>query len=754
MELLIGLLCFGAGIVMVGGLFVAFLRGLSSSQEGKPTTARQPAARTITVTIRSSLGATDDGPDDARWLGPGEPTMVAGLTLPGGCLYVGKRLACVNRSIGVEPALINPTLRVHLDRVDSAGNSMPYWPRYSEIGPECRGAYLRWLAGGRRDPTIGVGYVFLFLYGLERRVLHDADVQGLQAEEWAVILGEVEGLLKLYGPLSRSFHGYASDFLDVARVKSGRPFVLPNPAAGYEKGSWPVALRVGLAELAAAGQPIPPEWALAWARFHPDVRFPTAAIRCAEELERLFAARYRERFGAGLKVAPNRTKLTLNYRPASASFGGVVTVPVRDLPDVTVLSAPVQKIREIVDSCVLDLEPYSRLVGKNPNARGSIAGEALLPKGLSTTAKGGEVERLSDLIQRSTAEHDFAVLECAEVLSLWPAAQADGKLAKAEAVILAQFLQKSNYGMEPDVRFSGRVPKIREKLVVFALPANAASGPTEQFRAAAALLHMAVLVAQADGSVSAPEEERLIGHLESALQMDAGERVRLHAHLRWLIANGGTLGEVKKRIEHIAPDKRRAIGDFLIGIAAADGRLDRKEIDVLRKVYALLGIEESSLYADIHSLGVGDDLPASALTSERSSAAKGEPPPPARDSQGFTLDPARIQAKMRESATVAAMLQNIFIESEPEPVVGPTAGSGESTIAGLDALHSALLRALAGQQTWSRAEVETRAAELGLMTDGAIEVINERAFDVCGEPLFEGEDPLSLDPGVIKELTA
>ncbi|MBX7186088.1 MAG: TerB N-terminal domain-containing protein [Vicinamibacteria bacterium] len=754
MEILIGLLCFGASVLMVGGLLVAFVRGLAGSQEKPPKPMRQSAGRGITVTIRSSHDAVDDRPDDARWYGPGEGATVAGLTLSGGCLYVGKHLASVSRISGVEPALINPTLRVQLERVDSAGISMPYWPRYSEIGPECRGAYLRWLAGGRRDPTVGVGYVFLFLYGLERRVLHDAGRQDLAQQEWAAILREIEELLKLYGPGSRSFNGYASDFLDVAKVRAGRPFALFKPPDGYEKGSWPAGLRLGLAEFAAGGRPIPPEWALAWARFHPEVRFPTAATRCAEELERLFEVRYRERFGTGLTVAPNRTKLTLSYRPASASFGGVVTIPVRDLPDVTVLSAPIQKIREIVDSCVLDLEPYSRLLGKDSKARGSIAAEALLPKGLSTTTTGGEVERLSELIRRSTTEHDFAVLECADVLSLWPAAQADGKLAKAEAVILGQFLQKSSYGMEPDVRFSGRVPKIKEKLVVFPLPANAGSSPTEQFRGAAALLHMAVLVAQADGSVSGPEEERLIGHLESALQMDAAEKIRLHAHLRWLIANGGTLGEVKKRIDHIAADKRRAIGDFLIGIAAADGRLDRKEIDVLRKLYALLGIEEASLYADIHSLGVADDLAPKPLTAQKGSAAGLASLPPAPDSQGFALDPARIQAKMRESAVVAAMLQNIFVEDEQEGTVLAAVGSGGATIAGLDAAHSALLRVLAGRQTWSRTDVETQATGLGLMTDGAIEVVNERAFDVCGEPLFEGEDPLSMNPNVMKELLA
>ncbi|MEO8360168.1 MAG: TerB N-terminal domain-containing protein [Vicinamibacteria bacterium] len=754
MQLLIGLLCVGASILIAGGLFVAFVRALSGSPKEQPKAARQSDAKSITVTISTSLDAIDDLPDDARWYGPGETATVAGLTLPGGCLYVGKRLASANKSAGVEPALINPTLRVQLERVDSAGSSMPYWPRYSEIGAECRGAYLRWLSGGRRDPTIGVGYVFLFLYGLERRVLHDANLHDLARDEWAVILREVEELLKVYGSASRSFHGYASDFLDVVQVRAGRQFALSRPPAGYEKGSWPAALRIGLAELAAGGRPIPAEWALAWARFHPEVRFPTAAIRCAEELGRLFEARYTERFGAGLTVAPNRTKVTVSYRPASASFGGAVTVPVRDLPDVTVLSAPIQKIREIVDSCALDLEPYSRLVGKNPNARGSIAGEALLPKGLSTRAKGGEVERLLELLQRSTREHDFAVLECTEVLSLWPAAHADGKLAKAEAVILAQFLQKSNYGMEPDVRFSGRVPKVSEKVVVFPLPANAGSGPTEQFRGAAALLHMAVLVAQADGSVSEPEEERLIGHLESALRMDAAERVRLHAHLRWLIANGATVSEIKKRIDHVAADRRRAIAEFLISIAAADGRLDRKEIEVLRKLYSLLGIEEASLYADIHSLGAGGDLGPVPLTSEKGGAAKADPRPPGPDSPGFALDPARIQAKMRESAMVAAMLQNIFVEEEPEAIAAPDTGSGGSVIAGLDAAHSALFRALAGQQTWSRAEVEAQAASLGLMTDGAIEVINERAFDVCGEPLFDGENPFSINPGAMKEMTA
>ena len=56
-------------------------------------------------------------------------------------------------------------------------------------------------------------------------------------------------------------------------------------------------------------------------------------------------------------------------------------------------------------------------------------------------------------------------------------------------------------------------------------------------------------------------------------------------------------------------------------------------------------------------------------------------------------------------------------------------------LAGLDAAHSGLLRRLAAKTVWPRIEVERLAGELGLLPDGALEVINEAAFDRCGAPL-------------------
>ena len=76
---------------------------------------------------------------------------------------------------------------------------MHYWPCYSMIDPASRAAYLHWLASGRKDPAAAVGYVFLFFYGIERRVLVDAQTSEQARSEIDGLLAEVERLLGIYG---------------------------------------------------------------------------------------------------------------------------------------------------------------------------------------------------------------------------------------------------------------------------------------------------------------------------------------------------------------------------------------------------------------------------------------------------------------------------------------------------------------------------------------------------------------------------
>lgn len=154
------------------------------------------------------------------WISPGQTVNVHGLELPGGMLYVGAGLpgANIGRS-SVEPALINPALPIDRLQPDYAGHHMDYWPSYAEIPPASRAAYLEWLAHGRPAGAY-IGYVFLFFYGIERRVLVDARTSAQARAEIPALLTEVERLLELYAA-NNSFRRYASDFLATARVFQG-----------------------------------------------------------------------------------------------------------------------------------------------------------------------------------------------------------------------------------------------------------------------------------------------------------------------------------------------------------------------------------------------------------------------------------------------------------------------------------------------------------------------------------------------------
>jgi hypothetical protein len=74
--------------------------------------------------------------------------------------------------------------------------------------PDQRKNYLDWLIGGRSDPEVELGYVFIYFYGLERRVV--VDQRNLDE-----VADELMRLIPIYGA-SRSFRGYASRLMWLA----------------------------------------------------------------------------------------------------------------------------------------------------------------------------------------------------------------------------------------------------------------------------------------------------------------------------------------------------------------------------------------------------------------------------------------------------------------------------------------------------------------------------------------------------------
>jgi uncharacterized tellurite resistance protein B-like protein len=706
----------------------------------------------------------------AHWIGPGTATKVAGFNIPGGMLYVGRGLRSPRG--GTEPAQIDPNLKVASRHVDVTSARMGYWPSYDTITPEARGGYLTWLAGGRREPLADIGFVFLFLYGLERRALVDIPADMSLRVELPAMRAEVKRLLDLYRE-NHSFRGYASRFLnvlDLQAAEDGASASGPPPLDPEYRWEPPLSLQVELGAMASDGKPVPADWALAWAWYHPEIYLRTPATRCADEFRALFTSRYRAAYGNGIKVRPGKSMIRLDYYSASSGIGAAELS--MGVPDVFTMAVPRKQLDKIVESVTVDLDAYSRYLGRNPDGKGSVAAAALLPDDLA----GEPSAAVTAILDWAVAVADSGEAATgADLMALWPSKSPD-KLAKVEAVTLATLLARHGLGLEPDVRLGGPAIASSSKVVTFRMgkdPQPQAATPA--YAGAATLMHLSTAVAAADGHVSTEEQEALVSHLERALELSAGERVRLEAHMRWLAATGVKLTGLTKRVEVLSTQQRGSIGDLLVAVAAADGVISPDEITSLSKIFKLLGIDPGEVHSRLHALlSGGRPAPATHPVTVREAgevdpgyaiAPPPDPSAPAPAEPTFSLDAGVIQAKFAETAAVGALLADIFNDDEPSPaaaaddsVFGSTAPTTPDAPAfdGLDAPHSAFLRVLLERPTWTRGEVEELAEELNLMPDGAIDTINEFALDLAGEPLLDEDtaDMFTINDYAREELPA
>lgn len=678
-------------------------------------------------------------------------------------IYVGSRLRGVSKHASIEPALINPDLAGTHPTPDRAGDLVDYWPSYSHLTPASRSAYLDWLAAGRPGGAY-IGYVFLFFYGIERRVLFDAAyVQEARAETPALI-DEVERLIRLYQG-NGSFRGYAGDFLSLAPLIRGAVDVGElTPPLTRRGWDFPVELKLALGAIVDASEPLPAPWALSWLRMHPDIRLRTAATRCAEEFNELFRIRYQEEYGDGMTIRRNKTPLRLSYHPASASLHDAIKVDPGDLPDVSRLKAPVRQLQQVAGEVIDELDAYSRWVGRHDN-RDSLAAIALLPRELAKTRQPAELRRLLDRIEDAMRDGDTATLRVADLIAEYPSRKPDILTAR-EGATFTDLLEQRGFGIAPDIRYSGINPSKYEHAAVFRLP-DEATEPAEDYFGATVLLQLGAAVSVADGTVTQDEERHLEAHLEQALNLSRVDRSRLRAHLQWLLANPPRLTGMKSRLQALAPAHRDLAGRFVLSVAAADGHVSRKEVRVLGRIYTLLGLDSDQLHRDLHTLASGPAThPVTVAESDKSIGYPIPPQPDAGDARaddGLVLDKQRIAEVVASTREVTQLLTEIFegsieeVAQESHPVAIATETddeqpTSESELDGLDSLHAELVRYLAQRPIWSREEFEQTAGELGLMPAGAVETINDEAFERCGEPLLEGDDPVEVNDEALKEL--
>lgn len=601
----------------------------------------------------------------------------------------------------------------------------------------------RWLSSGRKAPHANIGYVFLFFYGLERRVFVDAKTDRAAAAETPSIIAEVERLLSIYGE-NHSFNNYASRFVDFLRQGAvlTRLYLETPPTPlpyGYEM---PIELRIGLGQLAVDKHPLPANWALAWVLSDHSIGKRTPVTRCEDAFARLFHMRYEERYGAGIVLPQNKTRLKFQYNTASAGLPSQELDGLSEIPDVTATSAARKKLQQLVDECTVQLEPYSRYLGRNPGAPDALEGLLQLPVSLWPAGARAELDELKQRIGDGMVVMSFG--ELAGRL------QSAGALSRDKVLTLARALESLHIGIEPDVLAGSRTPKPEDRVALFATQAEDGDlRASPAYSVASVTLDLACAVAAADGDTSPKEIMLLSQHVDSWSHLSGAHRKRLKAHLRLQLNQPPTFQSLKKKLEPLADSARRAVAAFLAHLAQVDGEVSPAEVKLLERVYKTLQLDSQSLYSDLHVVASGN--PAGSL--QATPAAPGATQ--SKTIGGFALDHDRIAQLQRETEQVSALLAQVFVGEqpvEPEEVSIEEAGEDTSGVCGLDADLSAFLRVLVSRNEWTRDELEAVASDMELMLDGALEQINDMAFEHFDMPVTEGEDPFEINPDVMENL--
>ena len=578
---------------------------------------------------------------------------------------------------------------------------------------------------------------------MERRAIIDATESEDAQKDWPAIAQELRELLAVYGEKSGSFRRYAGDLLSLVQLANNpaklydRP--LPFMPPGYEL---PLHLRLALGQASVDGAPVSAAVALAWARLAPEAYLRTPATRCADEFGKLFTEKYRQEFGTGMVLPRNRTKLKFVYRPASAGFRGYEEIKLTfgDIPDVSVLTAPVKKLQQIVEAATKALEPYSRYLGKNPDSKSALEGLLQLPATLWPQSAQTVLEGL-----KTRMGGGMIVLSFQELIENLDAKSA---LTKEKVFGLARALESMNIAMEPDVLAGAKVPKAEDKVVLFSVPpGEQLSRSTPAYQAAVLTLQLASSVATADGDFGVAELSHLRQQIQGWTHVTPSHQRRLLAHLRLLTTTPVSLTTLKKKLEPLSATAKETIASFMATVAQADGTVTPAEVKMLEKIYKALGVETKNVFSDVHTAAA-----CNPKTAEQAGPKTGT---------GFKLDAARIAALQKDSEKVSRLLANIFTEEDLEAVV-PVLESVVATedvakpgwLLGLDEAHASFARMLLSRPEWTRAELMDVTADLDLMLDGALEQLNEASFDKLDVAFTDGEDPVKVNNEVLEKIEA
>jgi len=608
----------------------------------------------VPESLPAPIKAGRDNHDGLRWKGLGEQVKVGPYMIVDPLTYFSH-----SPPTEEEGCCIDLSLPIGEPVVEARG-ALGYWPQYSRLSPEQRANYLAWLASERNGDLDDIGYAFLYLYGLERRILlDDRDINPVTLE--------IVRLLNRY-TFSGSFTGYLSRLLAYVIARTGleklreawfeqifeKSPLLPDDSI----------LALALAWHVRRGKVLGARWAMRLAKQHPHAPRSVVEERAPIEFQTLFAKKYEDRFGNGLELQVAKRDRTIQYsqpaspsllklRSANANFSEGVSIP-----NVLGLQSQFLPLVKIMEECIRDLKPLSRRLAQGAEVTCRKAYE-LLPEGLKTEMEHPDKPAWDAVVAKHTAEDGVVVIpvsKLAELHGLPPRS----RLTARQSESLAQTANYVGYCVEPDIRITRRPYRSNDVLALFRPEGDSWVPTGNRYASAALILELGLVVVAADGTIADEKGRAVSRFVEDQFGLDVGEARRLKQLRQILFLQGPSPDRINqlavlvndKRLHGLlnAPE-RETLARFFLGLAGAGGELGAPAVRMLRRIYRALDVDGAGLDALLQEFRTRAGVPVGMKGPEN---GQGLSP------RNASADQNLMRTIMGDTAAVAGMLDQVL----------------------------------------------------------------------------------------------
>ena len=528
----------------------------------------------------------------------------------------------------------------------------------------------------------------------------------------------------------------------------------------------PLNAQIYLGRKLAGGGAISADDALVWAISSPVAwrrRWPNDQKDVFEDLWR---NRFASRFPSGLPTQIPRQKIRAVYQSSSRSFDVSVKGAFENLPDPSADTATPEALKALVDECWAEGGSYIGAVARHREGQSPFTAALLLTEDVWIKRNARLLKTLASYL--GGAGTDTLILPVTDIFNL-----ADMSVSIAPKTLLpvlrrlSEGLWTVGVGLEPDGHFADAEVSFSSLVCLFKIPeSKRGSGYGGAVNAGARMIvDIAVRCALAADNAEQETRARIGATIADGIDADELERVRLDAYARVSTPSPGRQPRLLRAASQLSTQLRETAARASIVAVASGKRLPMQVVRQLEKLHKSLNLPTDELYRALHR----------APTEEITSTASVDPmdvvfeavrrelesqPVPAASANGVAINHERLARAREATQAVSKILSEIFNEADvsdegsTEPsnriVEKPPAESG--LFEGLDSAHGALLSAILDAGTLPQSEFERLAKSMKLLASGAIDHVNEWAFDQFDEPVIEDGDVVFIAPHLVERI--